>query len=327
VASLVTGRSSTERSQLDGTTLAGDSLSWLALCMGEPNEFLTDSWSKAARLHRGRRGKYQQVFSLGSLERLLEMGAVAVCRVAVIKDGVAVPQQRYSRLRTRSAGTADHIAEFRCVQQLLDNGYSLVLYDMQEISEGLYELCTGLHKELSHQVRTNVYYTPRQARGLNPHIDDHDVIILQVHGAKNWRIFDHRANVERPQNVPIAPGQIPSLEARLENGDALYIPRGFVHCAATADDPSVHVTVGIYATTTADLIRHVVDECLRSCELTDELDAGFASDPADLAGALASGMTSLVRHLTSSQARADSTVTELLEGFCRTRSPTWKLHT
>jgi ribosomal protein L16 Arg81 hydroxylase len=46
----------------------------------------------------------------------------------------------------------------------------------------------------------------------------------------------------------------PALDAVLEPGDCLYLPRGFVHQAAAHDEPSVHLTVGIHVLTWLDLL-------------------------------------------------------------------------
>jgi hypothetical protein len=44
----------------------------------------------------------------------------------------------------------------------------------------------------------------------------------------------------------------------LEPGDALYLPRGYVHAALTTDVDSVHLTVGVLSTTWYDVLTDVV---------------------------------------------------------------------
>jgi Cupin superfamily protein. len=60
-----------------------------------------------------------------------------------------------------------------------------------------------------------------------------------------------------------------ALEASLEAGDCLYLPRGFVHQAEALEEPSVHISLGIHVITLLDLLSVTlgqvgyVDERLR----------------------------------------------------------------
>ena len=49
----------------------------------------------------------------------------------------------------------------------------------------------------------------------------------------------------------------PTIDAVLRPGDALYLPRGFVHSAEALGDVSAHLTVGIHVVT-----RHALVEAL-----------------------------------------------------------------
>jgi hypothetical protein len=80
-------------------------------------------------------------------------------------------------------------------------------------------------------------------------------------------------------------------EFTLEAGEALYVPRGVMHAAATTDTRSVHVTLGVMSYTWADLLVDCLAEVVeRSPAWRENLPFGFArdgeADPA-LASALA----------------------------------------
>jgi ribosomal protein L16 Arg81 hydroxylase len=49
-------------------------------------------------------------------------------------------------------------------------------------------------------------------------------------------------------------GAEPLLDVELEAGDALYLPRGYVHAALTTDVDSVHLTIGVLSTTWYDVL-------------------------------------------------------------------------
>jgi bifunctional lysine-specific demethylase and histidyl-hydroxylase NO66 len=79
------------------------------------------------------------------------------------------------------------------------------------------------------------------------------VFVLQVAGEKQWRIHEpvqpdplrtepwtsHRAAVEARAR------QTPVIDEVLHPGDALYLPRGFVHAAEALGGISCHLTVGV----------------------------------------------------------------------------------
>ena len=88
------------------------------------------------------------------------------------------------------------------------------------------------------------------------HFDYEDVLIIQVHGSKRWRLWapdpavgqmelparnDHRT-VPGKSTVPTqAPTGI-----EMQRGDVLYIPRGYPHMAeTTGGNSSVHFTMTV----------------------------------------------------------------------------------
>jgi ribosomal protein L16 Arg81 hydroxylase len=113
-------------------------------------------------------------------------------------------------------------------------------------------------------VQANIYLTPPGAQGFRVHFDTHDVLVMQVSGAKSWRVWDDIpfplpsratpwANKESPAGVPHA--------LTLNPGGALYLPRGVMHEAAaqTGDAPSLHITLGFLEASIADILRELLE--------------------------------------------------------------------
>jgi hypothetical protein len=100
----------------------------------------------------------------------------------------------------------------------------------------------------------NVYLTPsggnrdRASEAVQPfplHNDEQDVYILQISGAKNWRV-QHQPSARYKGLVGGGTDQpdVAALRTRLETGDMLYIPRHHNHEGWTsAGVPSVSVSV------------------------------------------------------------------------------------
>jgi uncharacterized RmlC-like cupin family protein len=110
-------------------------------------------------------------------------------------------------------------------------------------------------------VGVNLYFTPPGAQGFAPHADGHDVFVLQVSGRKHWRVFGSRIPLPlEEQKVPVNrqhPGRC-VIEALLEPGHVLYIPRGCIHSGVADSEASVHLTIGVHPFRWMDLLNEVV---------------------------------------------------------------------
>lgn len=143
----------------------------------------------------------------------------------------------------------------------------------------LRELCRSLEQSFSFPVRANLYCTPESAARSRRHYDTHDVLVLQISGRKSWRVFPPLIQLplatvpplpfeERSEMLKYARGGPrkgrasitdaesgePISEVTLEAGDLLYMPRGFLHEAWTADEASTHVTIGLHVVRWLDLL-------------------------------------------------------------------------
>lgn len=86
------------------------------------------------------------------------------------------------------------------------------------------------------------------AQGFAPHFDDVDVYVLQVEGRKRWRVYAPLPGHALPRyssrdfvDAEVGPCV---LEAVLQPGDLLYLPRGTIHQAASLPEaPSLHLTL------------------------------------------------------------------------------------
>lgn len=106
----------------------------------------------------------------------------------------------------------------------------------------------------------NIYLTPAAAEsskrteagggggGVQPfplHNDEQDVYILQISGAKNWRVQHEPSRRYKGQiGGGIDQPDVPAMRTLLQKGDMLYIPRHHNHEGWTSDSsPSVSVSV------------------------------------------------------------------------------------
>lgn len=137
------------------------------------------------------------------------------------------------------------------------DGFTIVADGVERHVRAIASLAHSIEADLNFPVQVNAYATPPGSRGLVPHYDDHDVLILQIGGSKVWhlhggvRIPPHE--MQRRDKAVTPDGRVPPTELRLEAGDVLYLPRGLVHAAEADAEPSVHLTVGVHAPTAVEL--------------------------------------------------------------------------
>jgi ribosomal protein L16 Arg81 hydroxylase len=141
------------------------------------------------------------------------------------------------------------------------DGYTIVLNGLERYVRAIASLSHSIEVELNFPTRVNGYVTPPNSTGFAPHYDPHDVLVLQIQGAKTWHVSSEARvpphEMERRKGVA-PPGLAAPSQVRLEAGDVLYLPRGQAHSAETHSEPSVHLTIGIHAPTVLTLITHLL---------------------------------------------------------------------
>jgi hypothetical protein len=207
----------------------------------------------------------------------------------------------------RVSRTSYPIADAGKVLDLFASGATVVLQALHRWWPPVARFCRELEAALTHPVQANAYLTPAGATGLAPHHDTHDVFVLQVAGTKSWLVREpavtdplahHRSDHDEAAARPVL------FEADLGPGDALYLPRGFVHSATAQEGASLHLTIGVLALTVADAVRALVDEALEDPAFRASLPAGALADGATAAAAVAEVPARLAAWLAGSDAAA-----------------------
>lgn len=146
-------------------------------------------------------------------------------------------------------------------------GATLIINDFHKYDKSTSELNSNFQKWFSSPCGANLYITPAHQQGFSAHFDPHDVFVLQVEGKKQWRIFEaHSILPLKCQIRPVCREELgkPVLEVEMQEGDLLYIPRGWTHEAEALDSSSTHITLGIFAFTRADLILDILAQTIIS---------------------------------------------------------------
>ncbi|WP_336924096.1 cupin domain-containing protein [Aquipuribacter sp. SD81] len=266
------------------------------------------SLSTAADLPRD----FTDLLDLDDADALLSQQGLRTPFLRLAKDGQVVPERRWTGGGGVGATITDQVRDDRVAEHFAD-GATVVLQALHRTHAPIARFAAGLATDLGHPVQVNAYVTPPQNQGFASHYDVHDVFVLQVAGEKRWRL--HAPVVTDPLRddpwtdhrdaVAARAAEEPYLEAVLRPGDALYLPRGWLHAATALGEVSAHLTVGVHVRTRAALVEQLARLVLDDPALRETLPLGVDVTDAD----------SLAPHL-------QATVAALVEGLGDVRAGT-----
>jgi ribosomal protein L16 Arg81 hydroxylase len=218
--------------------------------------FFSEHWDRRPLLvKRSDRGYFRSLFSVDDVDDFLSnYGGPNEFSLRLVKKGATPPAI------SLPTGVAPSLSEIHAAYR---EGYTLNINEMATHHPAIRRMTHAVLGDLGARPRANLYLTPPGSRAFDLHFDTHDVFILQLGGAKEWRVFE--AIEESPtathsdgSSVPRGAVGAPLIDIVLEAGDLLYIPRGFVHEAYTDTRHSIHITLGVRMGTYLDLLDHVV---------------------------------------------------------------------
>ncbi|CAE7587568.1 RIOX1 [Symbiodinium natans] len=151
-----------------------------------------------------------------------------------------------SQIMCNGQGRAD---PKKIARQVAD-GCSVQVVHPQRFAAPVAELLKRLEAHFGCLWGANSFRTPPGSMGFKAHHDEVEVFMLQLEGAKRWRL--HRCpSGPLPRSYcwdykeeELGP---PLMELTLEAGDLLYLPRGTVHKGIAVEGrPSHHLTISTY---------------------------------------------------------------------------------
>ena len=246
----------------------------LEKCVGDTRAFEREHWGRRPLLNKrgaGEPSPFEDVAALADLDHMVTSLNLRLPSFRMVREGKTIPAASFTKSeRKRSTGAADAVIDPAGVLERFHEGATIVLESLHKYWRPLARFCRELELELGHRIQVNAYITPPGSQGFAVHRDDHDVFVLQVAGSKHWMVY------EEDDETQLA------IEDDLEEGDALYIPKGFPHAATTTETTSAHLTVGILTHDEIDIVREVLKLAEEDPAFRERLPLRPASDAADL---------------------------------------------
>jgi len=138
-------------------------------------------------------------------------------------------------------------------QQLVADGYTVLVRNAQRHHSGLDELANAFHEDFNAPINVHIYMTPGKTYGFGWHYDVEEVFILQTSGCKEYSLRKNTVNPwplleTMPADLQYEQEIMPLVQCTLSAGDWLYIPSGYWHKAnAISEEPAISLAIGVIA--------------------------------------------------------------------------------
>jgi ribosomal protein L16 Arg81 hydroxylase len=261
----------------------------LSRCVStDPQVFAAEYWGRRPLLSASDAlpRDFNDLLSPDTVDELIAERGVRAPFIRLASEGDLLAKDSYLGPAGFGAEMPDQVDSAKVLAQFA-GGATIVLQGLHRLWPPVIDFVRQAVDELGHPVQANAYITPPTSRGFDPHYDVHDVFVLQVSGQKRWIVHEpvhvhplpsqpwteHRAAIaDRVAGDPV-------IDTVLSEGDALYLPRGWIHSAQALKTTSIHLTVGVAPLTGIDVARTVIDELAAAQAYRKSLPMG--SDPTD----------------------------------------------
>jgi hypothetical protein len=213
--------------------------------------------------------KSSALFGWDDLNHLLSHSRPSPSRLKLVRERRTIPYESWT---TPSPGGDEYAAVLpEALHRHLAEGATMVLNAVDDLHPDTEHTAADLDRLFRTVVRANLYASWTATEGFGLHFDDHDVLVVQLSGRKRWRFHPPTRAAAMLQDVvtPPLPTGEPYGDTVLDEGDVVFLPRGWWHGASAGEGThSMHLTYSIVPITGVDFIRwftaHLpAEECFR----------------------------------------------------------------
>lgn len=239
---------------------------------------LEDCWENRPLVSRGL-GDFADVFSLATVEAVLATKPLVRSSVRLMREG-EVGAESLTRPRERGGPGAERLIDPAKVADEVRRGATLVMEEVKSCCPEVADFAQGIENATGYATYCAAFLTPAGARGAAPHYDLASVFLRQVYGSKRWQIG---RPVEQWPTEPWNRRPVPiddTLDVLLEEGDCLYLPRGYVHVGDATGEASLHLSIAVKPVTWATVLtQQIAALAAREPLLREALPFGFHREP------------------------------------------------
>lgn len=214
-----------------------------------------------------KRDSIQGHYEFSDLDELLfhagfQAGAVK------LHNGSYIPEEMYTDTFIQIGIKKNRIKKDK-VYSFLQEGATLILGRANNFCQKIDTLTSSIALFSQMQTIGNGYFALGGNGTFGAHWDTHDVFAVQIMGKKRWQIyrptFDLPLSSQNSVNCKDECPDDPVFDEILEEGDFLYIPRGWWHRALPIENEfTFHVAVGCYPALNGSYISWIMNDVMPS---------------------------------------------------------------
>jgi hypothetical protein len=157
------------------------------------------------------------------------------------------------------AGVAD-ADDFRArIAQFHARNYSVRFPELRPLWPQLDRLARALEVLLYAPVTSSAFWSMGGMRA-PVHYDDHDLLVVQLLGAKRWHVADSSELPNTWRGIPPDSVELGSHQSfEVHPGDLVYLPRGTLHSVDSAEE-SLHLSIGFTPLTLREALIAALDQ-------------------------------------------------------------------
>ncbi|MEV7937195.1 cupin domain-containing protein [Kitasatospora sp. NPDC088264] len=180
------------------------------------------------------------------------------------RGGEELHPKAYLSSQISLRGQSIPMADMRRLGKLLREGATIVLDQANVFDPTMEVACRAMQWWSRENVQVNVYLTTNDAAGFDLHWDDHDVLIIQLAGEKDWEVrgASRQVPLYRDADRNNTPSDEVVWTGAMKTGDVMHIPRGYWHKASRVGrgpGQSMHMTLGFAKRTGVNWLTWLAD--------------------------------------------------------------------
>jgi len=237
------------------------------------NEFFTDNqWNELKETLKNREVKkitlnkeiVTNLFTIEKLNRHLNNSLLIYPYVSVNNfNNTTSKRDLIERTTNKYENALENELSLKNILFRIAKGDTLVINKLQVFDQEIRNISDSLSEMFLADANVNLYYSHKQTIGINLHFDYKDVLAIQTHGTKHWRIYKKEKactnEVIDKQKKPDINNEKDFINITTEEGDLLFIPKGAWHYACTEKNSSIHLALSLKPIKLKEVIPEIID--------------------------------------------------------------------
>jgi hypothetical protein len=216
--------------------------------------FLKDALGRAMKHIPGDGNKFSQLITWTAVNGILSNAALTYPRLRLWKGKQEVNADAFQT--TDSRGTS--YPNLRAVNLLMSSGATLTIESIEQLHQPILRMCQAVESSLGVPVETRLCINTSKGDCAGLRWYDHDLIALQVTGKHQWAVYGETLRFPTSLMPPPEPTWAARWDRVLDQGEGMYLPRGWWHNTTPTSEPSLILAINFRMPTGLDIATRVL---------------------------------------------------------------------